>query len=167
MGSARLAEEVIARLVRRADTVGCAESLTGGLVCSALVGVPGASAVVRGAVVAYASDLKASILGVDAGLLERSGAVHPDVAAQMATGIRAVLGATWGVSTTGVAGPAPIEGMPVGTVYVAVAGPRGVRVIPGRYAGDRDAIRRASVDEVLSALCATLRGSPAVPGQTM
>lgn len=167
MGPARLAEDVITRLIQRDETVGCAESLTGGLVCASLVAVPGASGAVRGAVVAYTVDLKARMLGVDAGLLERAGAVHPDVAAQMATGIRDLLGATWGVSTTGVAGPAPSDGMPVGTVFVAVAGPLGVTVIPGRCDGDRESVRRAAVDTVLSALDATLRGSPASTGQTM
>ena len=107
-----------------------AESLTGGLVCAALTDVPGASAVVRGAVVAYATELKAQVLGVDPDLLATGGAVQAEVARQMATGVCRVLGADVGVATTGVAGPDPQDGHPVGTVFVAVAA-------EGRVAGPR------------------------------
>jgi nicotinamide-nucleotide amidase len=100
-----------------------AESLTGGMLCSALIDVPGASAVVRGGVVSYATDLKHRLLGVDAGLLAANGPVDPDVATQMAHGVRERLGADWGVATTGVAGPDPQDGIAAGTVYIAVAGP--------------------------------------------
>ena len=105
------------------QTVAVAESLTGGMLCSALVEVPGASAVVRGGVVAYATELKHRLLGVDAGLLAAHGPVDPEVAAQMAHGVRELLGADWGLATTGVAGPGPQDGIAAGTVYVAVAGP--------------------------------------------
>ena len=87
------------------------------------MGVPGASAVLRGGVVAYATDVKGSVLGVPADLLEAHGAVHPAVAAAMAAGAARLLGAVWGVATTGVAGPAEQDGHPVGTVHVAVHGP--------------------------------------------
>ena len=83
--------------------------------------MPGASAVVRGSVVAYATELKAQVLGVDADLLAAGGAVQAEVARQMATGVCRVLGADVGVATTGVAGPDPQDGQPVGTVFVAVA----------------------------------------------
>ncbi len=112
----------IAALTARGQTIAVAESLTGGLVAAALTAVPGASAVVRGGVVAYATDLKAELLGVPADLLERYGAVHPEVAAAMAAGVRDRLRAGYGLATTGVAGPDPAEGKPVGTVYIAVAG---------------------------------------------
>ena len=84
-----------------------AESLTGGLVAAALTDAPGSSAAFRGGVVAYATELKADLLGVDAMMLRRHGAVYPPVAAAMAEGVRARLGATYGVATTGVAGPSP------------------------------------------------------------
>jgi nicotinamide-nucleotide amidase len=117
------AVEVVRLLTEREETVAVAESLTGGLVAAALISVPGASAVVRGGVVAYMTDLKATLLDVDPELLERVGAVHPDVAAAMARGAAARLGATYGLATTGVAGPDPQDGRPVGEVWVAVDGP--------------------------------------------
>lgn len=113
----------VSALRERGQTVAVAESLTGGMVCAALVEVPGASAVVRGGVVAYATDLKHRLLEVDGDLLARTGPVHADVAAQMALGVREVLGADWGVATTGVAGPGAADGAPAGRVYLAVAGP--------------------------------------------
>lgn len=91
-------------------TVAVAESLTGGRVAAALTAVPGASAVLRGSVTAYATDLKASVLGVDPALLSRSGAVDPEVARQMAVGVRRVCGADVGIATTGVAGPDEQDG---------------------------------------------------------
>ena len=132
--------ELVARLVALGHTVACAESLTGGLVVARLVDTPGASAAVRGGIVAYATDLKGSLLEVDAQLLEKRGAVDGDVAAQMALGVRRVMGADWGVATTGVAGPDPQDGMPVGCVFVAVAGPS-----PGESSQE---LREQSADDV-------------------
>ena len=147
---------VVARLTELGQSVACAESLTGGLVTARLVDTPGASVVVRGGVVTYATDLKASVLGVDARLLAARGAVDGDVASQMALGVRRVLGADWGLATTGVAGPDPEDGMPVGTVFVAVAGPDGMGVERHQLQGDRAAIRRAAVDAVLDLFARTL-----------
>ncbi|MDT0423902.1 CinA family protein [Streptomyces evansiae] len=121
------AVDVVALAREAGWTVAVAESLTGGLVAAELTAAPGASAAFRGSVTAYATELKHRLLGVDAALLAGEGAVHPEVAAQMATGARDALGADWGAATTGVAGPEPQDGRPVGTVYVAVAGPAGVR----------------------------------------
>ncbi|MFC8294018.1 nicotinamide-nucleotide amidohydrolase family protein [Streptomyces sp. NPDC057242] len=117
------AARVLALLAERGQTLAVAESLTGGLVAAELTGVPGASASFRGSVTAYATALKHELLGVDAALLAERGAVDPEVASQMAAGVRVRLGADWGIATTGVAGPEPQDGQPVGTVYVAVAGP--------------------------------------------
>jgi nicotinamide-nucleotide amidase len=115
--------DLIGRL-RAADlTVATAESLTGGLLAALLTEVPGASAVVRGGLVVYATELKASLAGVDAELLDQRGPVDPDVALALADGARAVCGAAIGVGLTGVAGPEPQRGVPVGTVFVAVTGP--------------------------------------------
>jgi nicotinamide-nucleotide amidase len=148
---------VIRRLVELGQTVGCAESLTGGLVVARLVDTPGASAVVRGGVVAYATSLKADLLGVDAGLLAERGAVDPMVALQLAAGARRVLGADWGVATTGVAGPEPQDGMPVGCVFVAVAGPDGEALVERHdLAGDRAEIRSGAVDAALTILASRL-----------
>ncbi|MHC0428804.1 CinA family protein [Streptomyces sp. O3] len=110
-------------LAGRGETLAVAESLTGGLVAAELTGVAGASRCFRGSVTAYATELKGRLLGVDGTLLAERGAVDPEVARQMAEGVRRALGADWGIATTGVAGPEPQDGQPVGTVYVAVAGP--------------------------------------------
>jgi len=129
--------------------VAVAESLTGGLVAAALTDIPGASVVVRGGVLAYATDVKAHVLGVNEVLLAQVGAVDADVAEQMASGVRSLMGATYGLATTGVAGPDRVDGKPVGTVYVAVVGPGSSRVKALSLSGDRGDIR---ADSVLAAL---------------
>ncbi|KQO47302.1 MULTISPECIES: CinA family protein [unclassified Frigoribacterium] len=152
-----LAADLVAELTRRRLTVAVAESLTGGALVSELVSVPGASAVVRGGVVAYQTELKHTLLGVDAELLARHGPVHPDVAASMATGVRDRLAADGhpadiGLATTGVAGPDPQSGHEPGTVFVGLAVPGGVRVVSLSLTGDRQAIRNATVSESLAVL---------------
>jgi nicotinamide-nucleotide amidase len=152
-----LARTAIGLLIARDETVATAESLTGGLVAAALTSVPGSSAAVRGGVVAYATELKAQLLGVPAELLERHGAVHGAVAGAMAQGARDRLGASTGVATTGVAGPDPAEGKPVGTVFVAVAGPGGLASRQLALGGDREQIRAATVESVLGLLIGALQ----------
>ncbi|MER6914172.1 CinA family protein [Streptomyces sp. NPDC000594] len=147
------AARVLALLAERGQTLAVAESLTGGLVAAELTGVPGASAVLRGSVTAYATDLKRELLAVDPTLLEERGAVDSDVARQMATGVRGLLGADWGIATTGVAGPAAQDGQPVGTVHVALAGPDGTeKTAVLRLNGGRAEIRKESVRSVLALL---------------
>ena len=151
---AALSARLIATLESRDLTVAVAESLTGGLLTSELIRTPGASAVVRGGIVAYDTELKHSLLGVDAGLLAVYGAVHADVARQMAAGVRAALTvadlpADIGIATTGVAGPEPQDGQPVGTVFVAIAIGMDIHVLELQLDGDREAIRSAVVYESL------------------
>jgi nicotinamide-nucleotide amidase len=155
------AAELIAELTRRGLRIAVAESLTGGLVVAELTRIPGASLVVSGGIVAYDTELKRSLLGVSAELLEREGAVHPEVARQMADGVRRALAvdgrsAEIGVATTGVAGPDPQDGKPPGTVFVGVAFAGEVEAIALELDGDRTAIRtatvRAALDEVLARL---------------
>jgi nicotinamide-nucleotide amidase len=153
---ADVAAGVLDLLRERTETVATAESLTGGLVCATLVDAPGASAVVRGAVVAYTADVKSQILGVDDDQIASNGTIDAEVARQMAEGIRLRLGATWGVATTGNAGPDASEGKPVGTVFIAVAGPRTSAVRELSLSGDRSAIRRSTTAAALSLLLATL-----------
>jgi nicotinamide-nucleotide amidase len=148
-GDVDLATEVIAAARERSATLATAESLTGGLVCAALVDIPGASDVVRGGVVAYAVDVKVAALGVPADLVERLGTVHESIARAMAEGARQRLGATHAVATTGVAGPDPSEGRPVGTVHVTVAGPEGTVDRAYSFEGDRPTIRRAACQAAL------------------
>ena len=137
-------------LRERAATVATAESLTGGLVGAALTDLAGVSAVYRGGVVVYATELKAQLAGVPGGQLDRDGPVHPDTAVAMAAGVRERLAATYGLATTGVAGPDPQGGIAAGTVYVAAAGPTGSRVERLHLAGDRLAVRRETVRAVLA-----------------
>ena len=143
-------------LHRAGLTLAVAESLTGGAVASAVVDVPGASRVLRGGVVAYATDLKSTLLGVDPDLLDRTGPVDPDVAAHMAQGVRVRLGADLGAATTGVAGPQPQDGHPPGEVHVAVAWDGGVRVRSVNLAGDRSTIRAETTRTVLELALAVL-----------
>ncbi|SFS01661.1 nicotinamide-nucleotide amidase [Microbacterium sp. cf046] len=156
------AAAVVDRLTARGWTVAVAESLTGGLVVAALIAIPGASASVRGAVVAYATPLKHTLLGVDAALLEAEGAVHPEVARQMAEGVRraaAVDGipADVGIATTGVAGPTAQDGRPVGTVHIAVATPDGILVRSPALSGTRPQIRAEATRSALSLALEALR----------
>ncbi len=162
-GGEEQAATLIAALAARGETVAAAESLTAGLVCATLARVPGASAVLRGGLVVYATELKTALAGVDPELLAEHGAVHPEVAAQLAEGARDRCGATWGLGLTGVAGPSAQDGVEPGTVHVGLAGP-GTRTprLPGAPApargeasvvtvrtlalsGDRDLIRTESV----------------------
>ncbi|MET8683429.1 CinA family protein [Streptomyces sp. NPDC004732] len=178
------ASGLVRLLAARGETLAVAESLTGGLVAAEITSVPGASKVFRGSVTAYATELKRDVLGVDGTLLDERGAVDPEVARQMADGVRTVLGADWGIATTGVAGPEPQDGQPVGTVYVAVAGPdiavagpnteaagSDFESMPGyadggargkvaalRLNGDRSEIRMESVRSVLTLLHEQLTG---------
>jgi nicotinamide-nucleotide amidase len=156
-GAAELAADAVALLIASGQTVAVAESLTGGMLAAALTGVAGASAAFRGGVVAYATDLKASLLGVPADLLDRRGAVHPDVAVAMADGARQRLTATVGVSTTGVAGPDRSEGKPVGTVHIAVCGRRRTAQRALALTGSRHDIRVATVEHALGLLIRILR----------
>ncbi|HSR84358.1 MAG TPA: CinA family protein [Streptosporangiaceae bacterium] len=155
--AAELARRIVEVLTARGESVAVAESLTGGLVAGELTSVPGASVVVRGGVVAYATELKTELLGVPAALLARRGPVDPDVAAAMAAGVRARLGASYGISTTGVAGPGPADGKPAGTVFIAVDGPTEPAVRGLQIAGDRQQVRFETVRAVLALLAAAMR----------
>ncbi len=150
------AAALLTELQRRGLTLAVAESLTGGLLADTIVSVPGASAVFRGGVVAYSTDLKRTILGVDGGLLDEHGAVHPEVARQMAEGVCDLCRADIGLATTGVAGPDPQDGHQAGEVYIAVAGPGSISVERLDLDGDRARIRAATVDRLLALAAAVL-----------
>lgn len=168
-GALAVAGQVVAGLTAHQQHVAVAESLTGGLLAAALASVPGASVVFRGGIVAYAADLKASLLGVDPAVLASHGTVSAETARAMADGVRARLGATFGLATTGVAGPDPAEGKPVGTVYIAATrgdsgpgtgqtGERDDRIIRRLdLAGSRNDIRRQTVTEALALLLVMMR----------
>jgi len=159
-------EEVVGRLLAsRGLTVAAAESCTGGLMTSRLTDVPGSSRYVRHAVVAYANDVKTTVLGVDPALLEAHGAVSEQVACAMAEGIRAVAGADFGVGITGIAGPdGGTPAKPVGTVAVAVAEPRGTRSRMFRFHGERDLVKFQASQAGLDMVRRVLQGHPSAPG---
>lgn len=154
------AAAILRRLSGLGQTLAVAESLTGGLLCAALVEVPGASRVFRGGIVAYATDLKHRLVGVPMQLLTARGAVDPEVAVALAAGVRRACGADWGVATTGVAGPERQDGAPVGQFHVAVCGPSEPPAVRSRHVdGDRSAIRGAAVRAALDLLDAELGGA--------
>ena len=152
-----LAAEIVQRLTDAGQTVATAESLTGGLVAAALTDVPGSSAAFRGGVVAYATDLKARVLGVPGDVLDAHGPVYGPVAAAMAEGVRQRLGATVGVATTGVAGPGDADGFPAGTVHVAVSLDEDTVVRTMALDGNRDEVRKLAVERALGLLLGRLR----------
>lgn len=156
------APQLLALLRERGWSLAVAESLTGGALAAEIVSVAGASEVFRGGVVSYATEIKHTLLGVDAELLAEHGPVHPEVALQMAEGaLRAMsiggVPADVAIATTGIAGPASPDGQPVGTVHIAVVGP-GIRVTRHHvFPGERADVRRRSVDEALALASAVLR----------
>jgi PncC family amidohydrolase len=148
-----LAERVADVLGSRALTLATAESCTGGLVGHVLTEVPGSSAWYAGGAIVYSDDLKHRLAGVPHELLRVHGAVSAEVAEALARGIRERLGTDLGISVTGIAGPGgATPTKPVGLVYVAVADAMGAVVERHRWAGDRSANKRASVEAVLRCL---------------
>ena len=133
-------------------SVSTAESLTGGLLAATIVDVPGASGMLFGGVVAYQNEVKVRALGVSAELLAERGAVDADVACAMALGACRLTGSRVGLSTTGVAGPEPHQGKPVGQVYIGVAFDGAVQAYEYHFGGDRAMIRQQAVDEALALL---------------
>ncbi len=143
---------VLESLAGRGETLATAESLTGGLLSAGLTDVPGASRSFVGGVVSYATRVKVAVLDVPAEVVAQHGVISEECALAMAHGVRARLDATWGMATTGVAGPDQQEGRPVGTVWVAVVGPGHSEARQLALDGDRLAIRQASCEAVLSVL---------------
>ncbi len=156
-----LTERVIAELIGRSLTIVAAESLTGGELVAELTRVPGASATVLGGAVVYATELKHSLLGVDQDLLDAHGPVHPEVAFQLARGVRDRLSvegrpADVGLSTTGVAGPDGQGGRSPGTVFVGVSVGDRTRVVELALSGSRQEIRRLTVLRAIEELASEL-----------
>ena len=127
-------------------TVACAESCTGGLLMSRLTDFAGASAYVKGGVVAYNNEIKNKILHVKEETLENFGAVSSQTALEMATNVREIFSSTIGLSTTGVAGPDKSEGKPVGLVYVAIVGENFSEVKEFHFKGTRSEIKSQAAD---------------------
>jgi nicotinamide-nucleotide amidase len=148
---------VIRRLTEQKQTLALAESCTGGAIAHRLTNVPGASVVFRGGIVSYSNDAKQTILGVKTETLLAHGAVSEEVAAEMAAGVRAALGADYALAVTGIAGPGGgSESKPVGTVYLALAFPGGVKVKKQLNAWDRETFKQVTAQQALELLRVTL-----------
>lgn len=154
--AATRAADLVAALTARRETVATAESLTAGLLAATIAGVPGASGVLRGGLVVYATDLKASLADVDAHSLERDGPVAESTAAALAQGAVRRCGATWGIGLTGVAGPDEQDGHRPGTLFLGISGPSGTVVTCPHVAGNRWEIRLDAVAAAVSGLLALL-----------
>lgn len=151
-----LAGAVLARMGEQGLTLATAESITGGRLARILTDIAGASEVFLGGVVSYATAVKVGVLGVPDEVVCGPGVISAECAEAMAVGVRKLTGATHAVSTTGVAGPALQEDQPVGTVYVAVAGPESVMSWHADLAGDRATIRRDACTVALERLVSAL-----------
>lgn len=151
------AVDLVGALAAAGLTVATAESLTGGLIGATITAVPGASAVYRGGVITYATDLKATLGGVPDDVLAAHGPIAAQTAIAMAAGVRGTCRADWAASATGVAGPDAQDGHAPGEVWLGFAGPDGsVEAVRIDRSGDRDAVRAATVSAVLSGLLARL-----------
>jgi nicotinamide-nucleotide amidase len=143
------ARDLIADLKVHQQTVATAESLTAGLLTATLAGVPGASAVLRGGLVTYTEDTKIALAGVAPQVLDAVGPVAAPTARALAVGARQRCAATWGVGLTGVAGPDPHGGHPIGTVFLGLAGPVDTQVVELHFVGSRWDIRMSAVTEAI------------------
>jgi len=162
---------IVENLTAIGSSLAVSESLTGGLLSDAFVQVPGASAVYRGSIVAYATEMKSKLLGVSVGLLAQRGAVDPEVASAMAIGTKRAYECQWSLATTGVAGPTEQDGQPVGRVFIGVGTPAQCEVygmtIPtvdslestagGHQLSQREAVRRVTVQVAVALLHRTLQ----------
>jgi nicotinamide-nucleotide amidase len=143
---------LVADLTIRKQSVATAESLTAGLLAATLAGVPGASEVLRGGLITYTERTKVLLAGVAPQILDELGPVAAPTARALAVGARQRCEATWGVGLTGVAGPEPHGGHPVGTVFMGLAGPIDTEVVELHFSGTRWDIRVSAVRESISRL---------------
>lgn len=141
-------KRIIDQMRKRSMTLACAESVTGGLLTGALIDPAGASDVVAGGVCTYATRAKIGVLGVDSQVISRRGTVDEEVARDMAIRVRELFETSWGISTTGVAGPGEHEGHPAGTVIVGIAHEElsgGCVTERVQLSGSRTEIRKAAI----------------------
>jgi nicotinamide-nucleotide amidase len=151
-----LASEVIDALRARGETVSTAESLTAGSLSSAIASIAGASDVFIGGLTAYQDEIKISHLGVDPEVLNEHTSVSEQVAVEMARGAMKTFGTTWAIATTGVAGPNPLDGHPVGAVWVAIQGPV-CQSIELSLSGERESVRNAATASAIATFARILR----------
>lgn len=150
---APLEEGLRAQFTAKGATLATAESVTGGSIASLLCSVPGASAYFKGSVVCYATEVKEKVLGVPRALIDAHSVVSAEVAMAMAAGARTLMEADFALAATGNAGPAKGDSdAPVGTVYLAVAGPGGTEAFPFTMGGHRERVVQKSVNKALELL---------------
>ena len=147
----KLSETIVKMLMLRGETISTAESITGGLIGGAITGAPGSSEVFLGGVISYSNQMKKDELGITAADIKKVGVVSEAIAVAMALAIQKRTKSTWAISSTGVAGPGPIDGIPAGTVWIAIAGPKIAQGIELSIAGKREIVRLGAVESALGA----------------
>ena len=148
--------EILESLISRGESISVAESLTGGGLAQAFTSLPGSSQIFKGSVTAYQSEIKSSLLKLPVELISEFGVVSEEVAAAMAAGIKDLMGSTWAISTTGVAGPGPADGVPAGTVWVAIDGPIS-QTLQLELSGTREIVRNATIAGAIAAFARILK----------
>jgi nicotinamide-nucleotide amidase len=148
--------EVIRTLEESNETLATAESITAGGLSSAITSVEGSSQIFLGAIVAYQDHVKVNVLGVDEAIIAKHTVYSQEVAVAMAHEVREKFGATWAIATTGVAGPGPSDGIPSGTVWVAIDGPV-TQSLELSLAGGRESVRNATVATAIGSFTRILR----------
>jgi nicotinamide-nucleotide amidase len=148
--------DILAILRQRGETICVAESLTGGGLAEALTSLPGSSEIFNGSITAYQSQIKISLLNVPAELISEFGVVSEEVAAAMAGGAKELMNSTWSISTTGVAGPGPSDGVAAGTVWVAIDGPIS-QTLQLELSGTREIVRNATIAGAIAAFARILK----------
>jgi nicotinamide-nucleotide amidase len=148
--------DILEILTQRGETICVAESLTGGGLAEALSSLPGSSQIFRGSVTAYQVETKNSVLKVPLELISEMGTVSEEVAVSMAAGVKDLMSSTWSISTTGVAGPGPVDGVPAGTVWVAIEGPIS-QTLQLELSGTREIVRNATIAGAIAAFARILK----------
>lgn len=148
-------KNIVRLLLESGETVSVAESVTGGGVGHAITATPGSSEVFLGGVIAYTNNVKEAILGVDPSLIAEHTVVSEDVANAMADGARRKFATTWAIATTGIAGPGDYEGIPEGTVWIAIRGPIN-QTLQLQLDSGREAIRTGAISSALGAFARIL-----------
>lgn len=147
-----LPSTIVKVMKKRGITLATAESITGGGLASAITDVPGSSAIFLGGIVSYSDQAKVKFLGIPKRVLTKSTAVSEVVARQMAESARREFGSDFAISTTGVAGPGKAYGQKAGTVWIAIASKSETITIELALSGDRDSIRKSTIESALACL---------------
>ena len=151
-----MVKEIIRTLGESNESLATAESITAGGLSSAITSVEGSSQIFLGAIVAYQNHIKTDILGIDESVIATHTVYSQEVAIAMAEAVREKFGATWAIATTGVAGPGPTDGVPSGTVWVAIDGPV-TQSLELSLSGGRESVRNATVATAIGSFTRILR----------